>query len=151
MLHKSVLLKETIENLAIKSYGIYVDGTIGRAGHSVEILKCLKNGHLYGFDKDEQAIRESNPILKTIGDNFTLINQDFRNIKSVLKDFGITSIDGVLLDLGVSSPQFDDPSRGFSYRFDAHLDMRMNQNQRLSAYEVVNTYSDKQLINILYQ
>ncbi len=151
MLHKSVLLNESIEHLAIKPDGIYVDGTLGRAGHSLEILKRLSNGHLYGFDKDEQAIKESYPILEKIGNNFTLINQDFRNIKTVLLAYGINKVDGVLLDLGVSSPQFDDPERGFSYRFDACLDMRMDQNQALSADEVVNTYSEKQLTDILYQ
>ena len=151
MLHKSVLLNESIEHLAIKPDGIYVDGTLGRAGHSSEILKRLSNGHLYGFDKDQQAIEESDPILKEIGSNYTLINQDFRNIKTILNELGINKVDGVLLDLGVSSPQFDDPERGFSYRFDAYLDMRMDQNQTLCAYEVVNTYSEKQLTDILYQ
>jgi len=151
MLHKSVLLNESIEHLAIKPDGIYVDGTLGRAGHSSEILKRLSNGHLYDFDKDEQAIKESDPILKEIGNNYTLINQDFRNIKTVLSEYEINKVDGVLLDLGVSSPQFDDPERGFSYRFDAYLDMRMDQNQALSAYEVVNTYSEKQLTDIFYQ
>lgn len=151
MLHKSVLLNESIEHLAIKPDGIYVDGTLGRAGHSSEILKRLSNGHLYGFDKDQQAIKESDPILKEIGNNYTLINQDFRNIKTVLSEFGINEVNGVLLDLGVSSPQFDDPERGFSYRFDAYLDMRMDQNQSLSAYEVVNTYSEKQLTDIFFQ
>lgn len=151
MLHKSVLLNESIEHLAIKPDGIYVDGTLGRAGHSSEILKRLSNGHLYGFDKDQQAIKESDPILKEIGNNYTLINQDFRNIKTVLSEFGINEVNGVLLDLGVSSPQFDDPERGFSYRFDAYLDMRMDQNQSLSAYEVVNTYSEKKLTDIFYQ
>ena len=151
MLHKSVLLNESIEHLAIKPDGIYVDGTLGRAGHSSEILKKLSNGHLYGFDKDEQAIKESDPILKEIGNNYTLINQDFRNIKTVLSEFGINEVNGVLLDLGVSSPQFDDPERGFSYRFDAYLDMRMDQSQTLSAYEVVNTYSEKQLTDIFFQ
>lgn len=151
MLHKSVLLNESIEHLAIKPDGIYVDGTLGRAGHSSEILKRLSNGHLYGFDKDQQAIKESDPILKEIGNNYTLINQDFRNIKTVLSEFGINEVNGVLLDLGVSSPQFDDPERGFSYRFDAYLDMRMDQDQSLSAYEVVNTYSEKQLTDIFFQ
>ncbi len=151
MLHKSVLLNESIEHLAIKPDGIYVDGTLGRAGHSCEILKRLSNGHLYGFDKDQQAIKESDPILKEIGNNYTLINQDFRNIKTVLSEFEINEVNGVLLDLGVSSPQFDDPERGFSYRFDAYLDMRMDQSQTLSAYEVVNTYSEKQLTDIFFQ
>ena len=151
MLHKSVLLNESIEHLAIKPDGIYVDGTLGRAGHSSEILKRLSNGHFYGFDKDQQAIKESDPILKEIGNNYTLINQDFRNIKTVLSEFGINEVNGVLLDLGVSSPQFDDPERGFSYRFDAYLDMRMDQSQTLSAYEVVNTYSEKQLTDIFFQ
>ncbi|MDD2592218.1 MAG: 16S rRNA (cytosine(1402)-N(4))-methyltransferase RsmH [Erysipelotrichaceae bacterium] len=151
MIHKSVLLDEVIDNLAIKENGIYIDGTLGRAGHAKAILSHLKNGHLYGFDKDQQAINESQIILSDISSNFTLINSDFKDMSTVMNKMGINQVDGILLDLGVSSPQFDDPSRGFSYRYDAYLDMRMDQNQALSAYEVVNTYQPKKLLEILYE
>lgn len=151
MEHQSVLLTECITNLALKADGIYVDGTLGRGGHSKEILKHLSKGHLYCFDKDKTAIAESRSILKSVNDNFTLINQDFRNINTVLQEFGINKVDGVLLDLGVSSPQFDDLYRGFSYRFDALLDMRMDLDQTLSAYEVVNNYSKEKLAELIYR
>ncbi len=151
MEHQSVLLTECITNLALKANGIYVDGTLGRGGHSKEILKHLSKGHLYCFDKDKTAIAESRSILKSVNDNFTLINQDFRNINTVLQEFGINKVDGVLLDLGVSSPQFDDLDRGFSYRFDALLDMRMDLDQTLSAYEVVNNYSKEKLAELIYR
>ncbi|MEA5018133.1 MAG: 16S rRNA (cytosine(1402)-N(4))-methyltransferase RsmH [Erysipelotrichaceae bacterium] len=151
MEHQSVLLTECITNLAIKTDGIYVDGTLGRGGHSKEILKYLSKGHLYCFDKDKTAIAESRSILSSVSGNFTMINQDFRNMNTVLKEFGINKIDGVLLDLGVSSPQFDDLDRGFSYRFDALLDMRMDLDQSLSAYEVVNNYSKEKLAELIYR
>ena len=151
MEHQSVLLFESIANLNIKPNGIYIDGTLGRAGHSTEILKQLKTGHLYCFDKDITAIDESRTKLAEIGNNFTLINTDFSYIKAELLKHDVTQIDGLLLDLGVSSPQFDDPERGFSYRFDALLDMRMDQTQSLNAYEVVNTYSEQRLKEILFR
>ncbi|MEA5026489.1 MAG: 16S rRNA (cytosine(1402)-N(4))-methyltransferase RsmH [Erysipelotrichaceae bacterium] len=151
MEHQSVLLRESINNLQIKNNGIYVDGTLGRAGHSSLILRQLTSGHLYCFDKDVQALQESEKKLAAIGRNFTLINGDFSNLKSELAQYQVTGIDGLLLDIGVSSPQFDDPERGFSYRYDARLDMRMDQSQRLSAWEVVNTYPEKKLTDILYR
>jgi len=151
MEHQSVLLFESIANLNIKPDGIYVDGTLGRAGHSTEILQRIKDGHLYCFDKDITAINESKIKLAKISDNFTLINGDFSYLKEELIKRDVKQIDGLLLDLGVSSPQFDDPQRGFSYRFDALLDMRMDQTQSLNAYEVINNYSEQQLKEILYK
>ncbi len=150
MKHTSVLLQECIDSLVIKPNGIYVDGTLGRAGHS-EILKRIPNGHLYCFDKDQQAILESEGRLAAIGSNFTIIHAGFKNLKSELQNRGVDEIDGLLLDLGVSSPQFDEASRGFSYRYDAPLDMRMDQSQPLSAYEVVNTYEFNELMRIFYR
>ena len=149
MEHVSVLLDEAIESLGIKDDGIYVDLTLGRAGHSREILKRLKTGHLYCFDKDATAIGESKARLEEIGTNFTIIHADFSRCKEELGKAGIAKVDGILADLGVSSPQFDDPQRGFSYRYDAYLDMRMDQSQQLDAYAVVNTYDEHSLIKIL--
>lgn len=148
MEHISVLLDESIEGLNIKSNGVYVDGTLGRAGHSSEILKRLNDGKLIAFDKDEKAIEESYDKLSQISSNFEIIHDGFENIKTALFDRGINKIDGLLLDIGVSSPQFDDGERGFSYRYDARLDMRMDQSQALSAYEVVNEYSKQDLTRI---
>jgi len=138
--HVSVLLNEAIDALSIKPNGVYVDLTLGRAGHSGEILKRLTTGKLFGFDKDEEAIKESTAKLESIGGNFQIIRDDFRNFKEDLAKLGVNGVDGILVDLGVSSPQFDEDSRGFSYRADARLDMRMDTRQALSAYEVVNTY-----------
>jgi len=146
--HIPVLLNEVIESLDIKPNGTYVDLTIGRAGHSCEILRCLKDGKLIGFDKDQVAINESKERLSKIGSNFELVWEDFRNFKEVLYKKHITSVDGILMDLGVSSPQFDCAERGFSYRESAKLDMRMDQRQSLTAYEVVNTYSLKDLTRV---
>ncbi|NBK96568.1 MAG: 16S rRNA (cytosine(1402)-N(4))-methyltransferase RsmH [Erysipelotrichia bacterium] len=151
MEHYSVLLKECIHYLAIKEDGIYVDGTLGRAGHSSEILKRLTSGHLYAFDKDQEAIEQCNIKLSAISDRFTLIHSDFSTMKDILQQQGVEGIDGLLLDLGVSSPQFDEAKRGFSYRFDARLDMRMDQSQPLSAYEVVNTYAYEDLVRIFFK
>jgi 16S rRNA (cytosine1402-N4)-methyltransferase len=139
--HVSVLLNEAIDALSIKPNGVYVDLTLGRAGHSGEILKRLTTGKLFGFDKDEEAIKESTVKLESIGGNFQIIRDDFRNFKEDLAKLGVNGVDGILVDLGVSSPQFDEDSRGFSYRADARLDMRMDTRQALSAYEVVNTYN----------
>ena len=151
MKHYSVLLQESIDNLAIRSDGIYVDGTLGRGGHSAEILARIPQGHLYAFDRDASAIEESRERLARIGSNVTLIHSNFSNVKSELEARGVTGIDGMVLDLGVSSPQFDEASRGFSYRYDAPLDMRMDQSQPLSAYEVVNTYEFNELMRIFYR
>lgn len=151
MKHYSVLLDECIEGLHIKADGIYVDGTLGRGGHSAEILKRIPQGHLYAFDRDASAIAESEERLKSINSNFTLIHNQFSKLKEELNQRGIMKMDGMLLDLGVSSPQFDDGERGFSYRFDAPLDMRMDQSQHKSAYDVVNHYDYHELVRIFYQ
>lgn len=145
-MHISVMLEESIKALNIKEDGIYIDGTLGRAGHSSEIAKRLGSGKLIAFDKDIEAIKASRLIL---GDEAILIHDSFATIKDHLDELKIDGVDGFLFDLGVSSPQFDDSSRGFSYRFDAKLDMRMDQNQELSAYEVVNEYSEDALVQIL--
>lgn len=148
MKHVSVLLSECIEGLNLREDGIYVDGTLGRGGHSSEILKRIPKGHLICFDKDETAIRESSVRLHEIADNVTLIHNGFKNIQDELEKRNIYKIDGLLLDLGVSSPQFDEAERGFSYRFDAPLDMRMDQTQELDAKKVVNEYSYQDLYRI---
>lgn len=149
--HYSVLLAESISELQIKPHGIYVDGTLGRAGHSQEICKQLQDGHLYAFDRDQQAIDESIEILKSYAGKVTFIHDNFSFIKADLMKYNLEKIDGLILDLGVSSPQFDDSSRGFSYRFDARLDMRMDQSQAISAYEVVNNFTFHELVSILHR
>ncbi len=145
--HNPVLLKETVEGLNIKPDGIYVDVTFGGGGHSREIIKHLgEEGRLYAFDQDKDA------LLNTIDDDrFTLINENFRYIKRFLRFYGVKQVDGILADFGVSSHQFDVPDRGFSTRFDADLDMRMNQDDRLSAYHVINDYEEEQLRQVLHQ
>jgi len=147
--HIPVLLNETIAGLNIKPDGIYVDLTLGRGGHSGEILKRLTTGHLYGVDQDQEAIIESEKYLKTIGNNFTIIHKNFSYIDEILSDLNIEYVDGILMDLGVSSPQFDEGDRGFSYREDARLDMRMDQSQSLTAYQIVNTYPLDEIFRIL--
>lgn len=136
--HISVLLNESIEALKIKEDDVVVDLTLGRAGHSQEILKKLKNGMLYSFDKDTQAIKDSSQRLSKIGDNFELIHSDYKNFKKELNKLGVNEVDGILADLGVSSPQLDDAERGFSYNKEARLDMRMDQQQELDAHRIVN-------------
>ena len=148
--HYSVLLKESIDGLNIKKDGIYVDGTLGRGGHSSEILKLLDTGHLYAFDRDISAIEESTPRLQAVSNHFTCIHNSFSHLKEELNALGVTGIDGLVLDLGVSSPQFDEADRGFSYRFDAPLDMRMDQTQALSAYDIVNSWSYQDLVRIFF-
>ena len=145
--HVSVLLNEAIDNLNIKANGVYVDLTLGRGGHSKEILRRIPCGHLYAFDKDEEAIKESSENLKEF-DNKTIIREDFRYFKNSLNELGINEVDGILMDLGVSSPQFDESERGFSYKEEARLDMRMDTRQTLDAYQVVNTYSLNELARI---
>ena len=149
MKHVSVLLHETVDSLNVKPDGIYVDGTLGRAGHAKYLISKLTTGHLYAFDKDEKALEESKTNLEGYLDKITMIHSDFSSMKEELNKLGIEKVDGIMMDLGVSSPQFDDSERGFSYRFDARLDMRMNQEQDLDAEKVVNTYSEKELIRIL--
>ena len=149
--HKSILLNEVIESLNIKSDGIYVDGTLGGAGHSFEIAKRLTSGKLIGIDQDEDAIKASTKRLEPFieNGNAVIVRDNYQNIKEVLNDMSITGVDGILLDLGVSSYQFDEADRGFSYRYDAPLDMRMDRRQELSAYTIVNEYSENDLYRIL--
>lgn len=150
-MHYSVLLSESIDGLNIQENGIYVDGTLGYGGHSEEILKKLKNGHLYAFDNDIDAIEYSKKRLSKYEDKVTFIHSNFENLKEKLSEYQVSIIDGLVLDLGFSSPQIDDPSRGFSFQKDARLDMRMNKEQKLSAYEVVNEYKEDDLTKIFYR
>lgn len=150
-MHYSVLLNESIDLLNIKENGIYVDCTLGYAGHSKEILKRLKNGFLYAFDQDMEAIKYSEEELKKISNNFEIIHANFSSLKSELKKRGIDHVDGILFDLGFSSPQIDNESRGFSFMKDAALDMRMDQTNKKSAYDVVNNYNLEDLTNIFYK
>lgn len=148
-LHKPILLNEVIDGLNIKKDGIYVDLTLGRAGHSSEILKRLsKDGLLIGLDQDEEAINYSFGKLESIAKNFKIVKSNFKEIDEVLNSLKIDKIDGALFDLGVSSPQFDEDYRGFSYRFDNKLDMRMDKNNTLTAYDIVNNYSFKELLRV---
>ena len=148
--HVSVLLDECIEGLNIRPDGIYVDGTLGGAGHSSQIVKRLTTGRLIGIDRDPVALKAASERLAPYMDRVTLVHSNFCEIASVLKDLNIDGVDGILLDLGVSSPQLDDGARGFSYMTDAPLDMRMNYEDALSAYEVVNTWPQEELKRILY-
>jgi len=150
-MHISVLLEESIKSLEIKENGIYVDCTLGYAGHSSEILKRIKSGHLFAFDQDREAIRYSTNKLSGIASNFTIIKSNFKHLKTCLKEQQVEEVDGILFDLGVSSPQLDEASRGFSYHNDAPLDMRMDQENPFSAYDVVNTYSESELARIFFQ
>lgn len=150
-LHYSVLLNECIEGLNIKENGKYVDATVGYAGHSKNILAKIKKGHLFAFDEDEEAVKYSKKELSSIGDNFTIFRENFVNMPKVLKDSGIEKVDGILFDLGFSSPQIDDASRGFSFMLDAPLDMRMDNQNNLTAQMIVNTYSKEELIKIFYE
>ncbi len=149
MKHISVLLEPTIESLDIKEDGVYVDCTLGYAGHSSAILKRLKKGKLYAFDQDEIARKHSENVLSKIGNNFEIIPTNFVNLKEELERRGVSKIDGIMFDLGVSSPQLDDASRGFSFHKCAPLDMRMDMGAKLSAYEVVNDYSFEDLSRII--
>ncbi len=147
-MHIPVMLDEVIKWLDIKPNGIYVDLTLGRAGHSEAILKNITNGMLIGFDKDIIAIEESQSRLEKINNNFKLIHCDYKNLKNELKKLKIDKVDGIIADLGVSSPQLDNPNRGFSYNKEAILDMRMDQGQSLKAWDIVNTWSIEQLVKI---
>ena len=147
--HKPILLNEVIEGLDIKSDGVYLDLTLGRAGHSKEILKRLSlNGLLIGIDQDEEAISYSRVELSKISNRYKIVKSNFSNFKNILSDLNISTLDGALFDLGVSSPQFDEDYRGFSYRFNNKLDMRMDLSSSLTAYDVVNTYSFKELLRV---
>ncbi len=150
MKHYSVMLNESIDGLNIKSDGIYVDATLGYGGHSSEILKRLTTGHLYSFDQDEEAIENSKKRLLEIGNNFTIIYSNFVNMKSKLKEQGIDKVDGILFDLGLSSPQIDNKERGFTFMNDAPLDMRMDKSSKIDAKHIVNTYSIEELANIFF-
>ncbi len=148
--HTSVLLEETIDNLNIRPEGLYLDGTLGGGGHSFQIASRLTgNGRLIGFDQDEAAIEAAGERLKPFADRVTLIRDNYCNAKEVLGRLGIGKVDGILLDLGVSSFQLDNAERGFSYKYDARLDMRMDTRQSLSAEKIVNGYSEKELYHII--
>lgn len=149
--HIPVMLNECIEGLKIKSNGKYADGTLGGAGHTIEILKRLdSNGIMIGIDQDEEAITASKERLKDFS-NVIYVNNNFKNIKDILKSVGVDKVDGILLDLGVSSHQLDCKERGFSYLYDAPLDMRMNLNGNLKAYDVVNFYSREDLKRVIFE
>lgn len=149
-MHKSVLLNEVIANMDIKDDGIYVDATLGFGGHSSSILKEIKKGFLFAFDQDEEAISSSYERLSKSYDNFLIIKDNFVNMRKRLMEQNVSCVDGILFDLGVSSPQLDEAYRGFSYHNDARLDMRMDRNSKLSAYEVVNDYDEDDLARIIY-
>ncbi len=148
--HVPVLLKESIEGLNIDPAGIYVDGTLGRGGHSEEILKRLSTGRLIAIDRDETAIIETGERLSPYKDRLTIVKANFRDLGSVLDSVNVEKADGMLFDLGVSSPQLDDAERGFSYTHDAPLDMRMDRSESLTAYDIVNGRSFEELKRILY-
>ena len=148
--HVSVLLEECIEALNIKPDGIYVDGTLGGAGHSSRIAAKLTTGRLIGIDRDPVALKAAGERLKPFADRVTLVHSNFDEMDTVLKDLGISGVDGILMDLGVSSPQLDDGARGFSYMADAPLDMRMNGEDTLDARQIVNGWSYEELKRILY-
>ncbi len=148
--HYSVLLGETIEQLNIKENGVYVDGTLGGGGHSYEIAKRLTTGKLIGIDQDEDALRAAGERLQEFGDKVTLVRSNYESMATVLKDLGIEKVDGIVLDLGVSSFQLDTPSRGFSYMDeDERLDMRMDQRNPKTAEDIVNDYSEDDLCRII--
>ena len=149
--HVSVLLDECIQALNIKPDGIYVDGTLGGAGHSSQIAARLTTGRLIGIDRDPKALKAASERLAPYADRVTLVHSNFSQLDEVLDHLGIAGVDGILLDLGVSSPQLDEAERGFSYMADAPLDMRMNSEDTLSAYEVVNTWPREELRRILYE
>lgn len=148
--HVSVLLNESIEALNIRPDGIYLDGTLGGAGHSAEIVRRLTTGRLIGIDRDPVALEAARKRLASDMDRVTLVHSNFRALDSILDELGIDAVDGMLFDLGVSSPQLDDESRGFSYMADAPLDMRMNSEEKLSAYEIVNEWPREELRRILF-
>ncbi|MBR6259340.1 MAG: 16S rRNA (cytosine(1402)-N(4))-methyltransferase RsmH, partial [Oscillospiraceae bacterium] len=148
--HVPVLLKESIEGLNIDPAGIYIDGTLGRGGHSEEILKRLTTGRLIAIDRDETAITEAGERLSPYKDRLTIVKANFRDLGSVLDSVNVEKADGMLFDLGVSSPQLDDAERGFSYTHDAPLDMRMDRSESLTAYDIVNGRSFEELKRILY-
>lgn len=147
--HYSVLLSETVEQLHIRPDGIYVDGTLGGGGHAREVCGRLADGRFYGFDQDDAAIGAAGKRLAPFGEKVTIIRDNYRNAVSVLRGRGVEGVDGIVLDLGVSSYQLDTEERGFSYRYDAPLDMRMDRRQSLTAKEIVNTYSESELYHLI--
>lgn len=147
--HTSVMLTETITQLHVNPKGIYLDGTIGGGGHSWEIVSALTTGHLYGMDQDSDAIAAAGEHLAPYADKLTLIRDNFAHGKAALEAFHVSQVDGILVDLGVSSYQLDEPQRGFSYRYDAPLDMRMDRRQELTAKEIVNHYSQQELFRMI--
>jgi 16S rRNA (cytosine1402-N4)-methyltransferase len=149
--HVSVLLNEVIEGLNIKENGIYVDGTLGGAGHSLEIVKRLKDGKLIGIDQDLDALEKASKVLEPYQEKINLIHSNYENIQQVLDDINIPKVDGILLDLGVSSYQLDENTRGFSYNKDAPLDMRMDSTSEFSAWDVVNKYPKEELEGIIFK
>ena len=150
--HKPVLLDECLEALAIRPDGVYLDGTLGRAGHSLEILRRLTaGGRLIGLDRDGTALEAARVRLAEYADRVTLVHSNFSRLAEVLDDLHIYAVDGMLFDLGVSSPQLDDPARGFSYQADAPLDMRMDQGETLTAWTVVNQWPRQELRRVLAQ
>lgn len=150
MLHYSVLKKELIAGLNIKDNGIYVDATIGYAGDSKDILKKLKTGYLYGFDQDDNAVNYSNEELKKISNNFKIFKSNFVNMKELLNDNNVKDVDGIIFDLGFSSPQIDDEKRGFSFMHDGPLDMRMSS-EGISAKDIIDRYTEEELAKIFFQ
>jgi len=151
MVHIPVMLHECIDGLNIKPDGIYVDGTLGRAGHSVEILKRLNKGKLIAIDRDKEAIDEAEKLLSDYKNSVTLVHGDFKELNSILENLNIEKVDGMLFDLGVSSPQIDNAERGFSYMQDAPLDMRMNKEDSLTAYDIINSWQEEELSKIFFQ
>lgn len=151
MKHYSVLKSEALHYLNLKPDGIYIDATLGYAGHSSEILKCIPQGKLYAFDSDLEAIAYSNEVLQSIGSNFEIIHSNFVHMKEELFQRGITKVDGILFDIGVSSPQIDSETRGFSFMRDEVLDMRMDQTQVFNASELIHTYSYERLCDIFFR
>ena len=149
--HKPVLLEESLRALDIKPGGTYVDGTLGRAGHSLAILRRLEGGRLIGIDRDQSAIDAARERLADFAARVTLVHGNFQDLGDILRDLGVRRVDGMLFDLGVSSPQLDEPERGFSYMHDAPLDMRMDTSASLDAAQVVNTWSYEELRRILYE
>lgn len=147
--HYSVLLSETIEQLNIKPDGIYVDGTLGGGGHAYEVCKRLTTGRFYGFDQDDAAIAAAGERLAPFGEHVTIIRDNYCNAKAALHEKGVDGVDGIVLDLGVSSYQLDTEDRGFSYRYDAPLDMRMDRRQSLTARDIVNDYSENELFRMI--
>ena len=149
--HKSVLLYETVGSLNIKPGGIYVDGTLGGGGHAYEVCKRLGGGRLIGIDQDADAIHAAGERLAPFKDKVTIVRSNYQNIENVLKELNIEKVDGIYLDLGVSSYQLDTPERGFSYMHDGPLDMRMDQEGKLTAADVVNTYKEEDLADLIYK